>query len=182
MWGGQRVLYAGSGRGRAAVGAARRGLRVTGLDLSPAMLERARQQAQAEGVSVEWIQNDAAHWEPRKPFDHVCANHFLNVFDADRMPHMRERLWSWVAPGGSLHIADFRPLHGAWIVRQAQRLHHWIPLSGCRALTGNAQHPIYDHDAWQPQALAGRPAPSDHRVWRIGPAWYRTWRFQKASS
>ncbi len=174
---GERALYVGCGRGRAAVRAAQKGVEVLGIDRSPAMLARARSQAQRMDAQVRWVAGDAAEWQPETPFDHVCANHFFNVFEESRMRWFRERLWSWVAPGGWLHVADFRPLHGSRWQRWAQRAHHWIPLSGCRAFTGNARHGIYDHDAWLPPGA--RVSTQDHRVYGWGPAWYRSWHLQK---
>ena len=46
---GQRVLDVGCGTGVVAVTAARLGARVTGLDLTPVLLERARENAQIAG-------------------------------------------------------------------------------------------------------------------------------------
>ncbi|MFO7778528.1 MAG: class I SAM-dependent methyltransferase [Nitriliruptoraceae bacterium] len=54
-----RVLDVGCGTGRHAVPLAAAGLRVTGIDLSPAMLARARERARAAGVQVELIESDA---------------------------------------------------------------------------------------------------------------------------
>lgn len=52
---GIRVLDAGGGFGRYSVALARRGCRVVHLDLSPSMVEEARQQAQEAGVSMEFL-------------------------------------------------------------------------------------------------------------------------------
>jgi SAM-dependent methyltransferase len=57
---GSRILDAGCGTGHFAIALARRGYEVTGVDLSPAMLERARANAMRAGVSVEWHQGDIA--------------------------------------------------------------------------------------------------------------------------
>ncbi|MEZ5976217.1 MAG: methyltransferase domain-containing protein [Planctomycetota bacterium] len=65
---GQHVLFAGGGTGRAAVEAARRGLRVTLVDRSPAMLARARRRAARAGVTVTCIEADYNRLlEPRTP-------------------------------------------------------------------------------------------------------------------
>src|SRR5438094_9282097 len=50
---GQRVLDVACGTGGVAVTAARFGARVTGLDLTPELLERARQNARIAGVEIE---------------------------------------------------------------------------------------------------------------------------------
>jgi ubiquinone/menaquinone biosynthesis C-methylase UbiE len=55
----ERVLDVATGSGNAALAAARRGCDVTGLDYVPALLERARQRALAEGVHATFIEGDA---------------------------------------------------------------------------------------------------------------------------
>jgi len=54
-----RVLDVGCGTGRHAIELARRGYTVTGVDLSRALLARARQKATQAGVSVTFRQQDA---------------------------------------------------------------------------------------------------------------------------
>ena len=56
---GSRVLDVASGSGNAAIAAARCGCEIIGIDYVPALLERARARAQAEGLSVEFIEADA---------------------------------------------------------------------------------------------------------------------------
>src|SRR5579863_1858990 len=55
---GQRVLDVACGTGVVSVTAARRGARVTGLDLTPQLLERARENAGIAGVEVDWHEGD----------------------------------------------------------------------------------------------------------------------------
>lgn len=55
---GSSIEDLGCGRGRHAIPLARRGYRVTGVDLSEKMLSLARERADREGVSVEWIRED----------------------------------------------------------------------------------------------------------------------------
>ena len=51
---GQRVLDVACGTGVVALTAARRGARVTGLDLTPELLVRARENSQLAGVDIDW--------------------------------------------------------------------------------------------------------------------------------
>jgi cyclopropane fatty-acyl-phospholipid synthase-like methyltransferase len=66
---GSRLLDVGCGTGRHAVELARRGYQVTGLDFSTGMLNEARKAATQAGVTVEWIQCDAAQYQATQCFD-----------------------------------------------------------------------------------------------------------------
>ena len=58
---GDRVLDVACGTGNVAITAARRGASVTGLDITPSMLEAARENAAIAGLDdVEWREGDAA--------------------------------------------------------------------------------------------------------------------------
>lgn len=56
---GDVVLDVGVGNGNAAIAAARRGATVTGVDLTPAQIERARARCEREGVDVDLRVGDA---------------------------------------------------------------------------------------------------------------------------
>jgi SAM-dependent methyltransferase len=55
---GERVLDVACGSGNAALAAARRCCRVVGVDGRPALLERARRRAEAEGLEVTFLDGD----------------------------------------------------------------------------------------------------------------------------
>src|SRR5207248_10168516 len=73
---GHNVLDVACGTGVVAVTAARLGARVTGLDLTPELLERARENARIAGVDIEWHQGDVA----RLPFADGTYDMVLSQF------------------------------------------------------------------------------------------------------
>lgn len=74
---GARVLDLACGHGRHSILLAKRGVDVTGYDLSEVFLERARTDAKAEGVKVRWMQGDMRELSFNSEFDAV-----INVFTA----------------------------------------------------------------------------------------------------
>src|SRR5262245_22141359 len=56
---GQDVLDVGCGTGVVAITAAKAGARVRGLDLTPELLERAKENARIAGVEIEFREGDA---------------------------------------------------------------------------------------------------------------------------
>jgi SAM-dependent methyltransferase len=64
-----RILDIGCGTGRHAVEMARRGYAVTGLDFSSGMLAEAEKAAEMAGVTVEWVQADAARFSVAQLYD-----------------------------------------------------------------------------------------------------------------
>jgi SAM-dependent methyltransferase len=70
---GAKVLDLGCGTGRHSVALARRGMRVTGLDLSPHLLAQARTTAGEHGAEVSWIERDMRDIDDLGPFD-ACVS------------------------------------------------------------------------------------------------------------
>lgn len=63
------ILDVGCGTGRHSLELAHRGFQVTGLDISAGMLAEARRKAEAEGLSIRWIQADARTFHLAAPVD-----------------------------------------------------------------------------------------------------------------
>ena len=65
------VLELGCGTGRITILLAQQGIEITGLDLVPEMLERARQKA--EGLSIRWVEGDVRSFQLEQQFRLICA-------------------------------------------------------------------------------------------------------------
>jgi len=69
------VLDLATGRGRVALALAATGAKVCGLDISRAMLDQARLQAQTRGLAIDWVQAD------------LCDFHLGRTFDLALLPY-----------------------------------------------------------------------------------------------
>ena len=116
---GRRVLDAGCGEGYLARVLAARGARVTGMDLSPRLIELARARgagdaAEAAGGSVEYRVGDLSAPLPAGlgPFDAIASYLVLN--DVDDYRGFAATLAAALVPGGRLVLALNNP-YGAVI-------------------------------------------------------------------
>ena len=76
------MLDIGCGTGGHSLLLAERGYDVVGVDLSPAMLERAREKAAAAGRSIEFVEGDARSFDLGRTFD--AATFFFAVLGYQR--------------------------------------------------------------------------------------------------
>jgi len=103
-----QVLDVACGTGVVAVTAARLGARVTGLDLTPTLLERARENARIAGVAVEWHEGDAE----ALPFDSGAFDFVLSQFGhmfAPRPAVVIAEMLRVLRPGGTLAFSTWPP-------------------------------------------------------------------------
>jgi cyclopropane fatty-acyl-phospholipid synthase-like methyltransferase len=70
---GSNILDVGCGTGRHSIELAKRGYKVTGVDISSGMLLEAKKMASEVNVNVEWIHCDAVKYTPTKSFDAVIC-------------------------------------------------------------------------------------------------------------
>jgi SAM-dependent methyltransferase len=150
---GATVLDVGAGTGAMSLLAAELGYRVTGLDLSPGMLEKARAKARAQGLGdVEFVLGSSTE-PPQGPFDAVMERHLLWT-----TPEPVEALAAWrrVAADGRLVLFE-----GLWgrtdaiqrvkdvAVEALQHLHRIRP----------HHHAEYDPEVLAQLPLAQLPSP-----------------------
>lgn len=109
---GMKALDLGTGTGTVARGLAARGLEVTGLDKSTALMEQAKLLDTEAGVAVRYVERNAeATGFPGHAFDIVTAGQCWHWFKRDEAAKEVRRI---LKPGGSLVIAHF----------------DWIPIPG----------------------------------------------------
>lgn len=153
---GLRVLDHGCGHGMASVLLARRGARVTGLDLSLGYLAEARARAAANGVAVAFVQGDGERLPfADASFERVWGSAVLHHLDVDLAgrelyrvlaphghavfcePWGENPLLNWVRRSvpypGKDRTVDEAPLRLRH-VRQLQRIFHTVEVSGFQLL------------------------------------------------
>jgi len=105
---GDRVLDVACGTGVVATTAARLGARVTGLDLTPELLERARENSRTAGVEIEWREGDVE----KLPFDDavfdVVISQFGHIF-APRPDLALAEMLRVLKPGGTIAFSTWPP-------------------------------------------------------------------------
>jgi SAM-dependent methyltransferase len=105
---GWRVLDVATGSGNAAIAAARHGCTAVGVDYVPALLERGRKRAAAEGLAVELVEGDAEALPfPDASFDAVTSI-FGTMFAPDHQKTADELLRVCV-PGGTIALGSWTP-------------------------------------------------------------------------
>src|SRR5262245_55365203 len=105
---GMRVLDVACGTGVVAVTAARMGARVTGLDLTPELLEAARTNATLAAVTIDWHEGDVEElpFEPGT-FD-VVVSQFGHMF-APRPDVAAGEMLRVLKPGGTIAFSTWPP-------------------------------------------------------------------------
>src|SRR5262249_28656522 len=105
---GQRVLDVACGTGVAAITAARLGAKVTGLDLTPQLLERARENSQIAKLDVDWHEGDAENLPFKDGEFDVVMSQFGHIF-APRPEVAIAEMLRVLKPGGTLAFATWPP-------------------------------------------------------------------------
>jgi ubiquinone/menaquinone biosynthesis C-methylase UbiE len=105
---GQKVLDAACGTGVVAITAARVGARVTGLDLTPELLEHARENAGIAEVDVEWHRGDVEELPFEAGSFDVVLSQFGHIF-APRPGVAVAEMLRVLKPGGTIAFSTWPP-------------------------------------------------------------------------
>ncbi|MBV9690360.1 MAG: class I SAM-dependent methyltransferase [Ktedonobacteraceae bacterium] len=99
---GSSILDLCCGYGRHAIPLAQRGYQMTGLDLSEPFLQRARADALAQGVQVEWVHSDMRHIPFENTFDAAISifTSFGYLENEEENLHVLQQVHNALKPGG----------------------------------------------------------------------------------
>ena len=132
---GARVLDVPCGHGRHALELARRGYRVSGVDLSADLLGAARISSAREGAAVEWVSGDMRDLPWTGVFDGAyCAGNAFGYFDDAGNQAFLTAVARTLRPGGRFVVLERLVRAGAtglashgWTIEQAEEF-----ASACR--------------------------------------------------
>lgn len=145
---GRRVLELGCGTGAVTARLVERGARLTALDQSPEMLERAKQRLARRAHEVEWLECTASEIDalPAGGFDAVVASFALSEMSASERRFVLVEAARRLAPGGRVVVAD-----EVWPVGRAARwlfrLLRWPQAAAGWLLAGVVSRPLEDPSA-----------------------------------
>jgi SAM-dependent methyltransferase len=105
---GMRVLDVAAGTGNASIPAAKTGAEVTASDLTPELFDAGRKRAEAEGVTLEWVEADAENL----PFEDQSFDVVMSSIGAMFAPHhqdVADELVRVCRPGGTIGMLNWTP-------------------------------------------------------------------------
>jgi SAM-dependent methyltransferase len=105
---GMGVLDVAAGTGNASIPAAQAGADVTASDLTPELLEAGRSRAEAEGLTLAWVEADAEHL----PFEDESFDVVMSSIGAMFAPHHQDvanELVRVCRPGGTIGLLSWTP-------------------------------------------------------------------------
>lgn len=105
---GTALLDVATGTGNVALRAAELGAEVTGLDLTPELLDRAARRADDAGLTIAWVEGDAEDL----PFEDGSFDRVLSTFGVQFAPRHRvvaDELVRVTRPGGTIGLVNWTP-------------------------------------------------------------------------
>lgn len=172
--GARSVLEPACGSGRMLAELARRGYRVTGIDLSPAMVAYARQRMASEGLRGRVVHAAMQDFAFPQRFDlaHCLLNTFRHLLEEATAVAALECIARSLAPGGlfvlGLHLSDY-----AWRARQRER---WVGRRGATRVTCNLQSWPPDRSKRRERVRSRLSIEERGRVERLETSWeFRTY-------
>lgn len=138
---GQSVLDVATGSGNAALPAASRGASVVACDLTPELLDRGQQAAEAAGLTIDWREGDAQALPfPDATFDVVMS--CLGVMFAADHARSASELVRVCRPGGTLGLLSWTP--GGFVGQMLATMRPYVPAPPAGAqpppLWGDEEH------------------------------------------
>ncbi len=117
------VLDAGCGTGENALEIAARGIEVSGVDVAPTAIRRARDKAASLGIAATFIVRNALQLQQLgQTFASVLDCGLFHTFDDDERPAYVEALAAVTAPGSILYLLCFSDLApGDWGPRRIRQ-------------------------------------------------------------
>jgi SAM-dependent methyltransferase len=112
--GGRQLLEVACGQGRVARELARRGATLTGVDISAAMLAKARAYEAAEPLGIRYLHADVTAPDvlAGPEFDGVVCNYGLS--DIDDLDGLLANVARWLRPGGWFVFSLLHPCFPGW--------------------------------------------------------------------
>ncbi|MGG6311352.1 class I SAM-dependent methyltransferase [Paenibacillus macerans] len=141
---GLRILEVGCGTGRTACLLAQKGARVTAMDQSSVMLEKAARRAQLQQLQIDWIQGDVAAIPLMSDAYDVVFAESVTIFAADPVKAYREyhrvlrkggQVWDRELYRTRDHPAleqEMRALYGNAFLPGAEEWLRMLQAAGCR--------------------------------------------------
>lgn len=126
------VLDVGCGQGRDALFIARRGHRVTGVDISATGIAQLLEDARREGLSVEGYVTDLRDYDPEEAYDVVVIDRTLHMLAGETRLKLLQRLIRATRAGGYVLIADQKSNLPAMIEILEKDSEHWTILKQTR--------------------------------------------------
>lgn len=152
MRAGDSAIFLGVGTGEEAILAAEKGVRVTCVDISQAMLSKLKRKLDARGLEAELVCEDALKLDHFGFYDFCAANYFLNVFREPEMKRFMQHGAKLVRPGGKFLIADVARSQGNFVYQAFNIVYlKWAMVSswliGLVPLHRNYDYPKYFDEA-----------------------------------